>query len=83
MQKRYTIIVKNNPLISFITYTPYAKFKLLLNLAKTINGQLGAHFSPDSSGILTPTMAMRTMAGGGIEITGTLPDKVVCTPSTS
>ncbi|WP_156819160.1 hypothetical protein [Psychrobacter lutiphocae] len=36
--------------------------------------------SPDSSGILTQTMAMRTVARGGVEVTATTLATIVRTP---
>ncbi|WP_372814549.1 hypothetical protein [Psychrobacter sp.] len=62
---------------------PTPNSKLRPSFVQNINSQFEERFSPDSSGILTPTMALRTMAGGGIEATGTPPDKLVRTPSTS
>lgn len=62
---------------------PAPNSKLYLSFVQNINGRLREWFSPDSSGILTPTMAMRTMAGGGRSNVGTPPDKPVRTSSTS
>ena len=38
-------------------------------------------FSPDGSGILTQTMAMRSVSAGGVEATATLADTLVRTLS--
>ena len=63
------------------------KLKLLrvyrIQTTISITKKLDIAASPDSSGILTQTMAMRTMAGGGRSNVGTPPDKPVRTPSTS
>ncbi len=63
-------------MVDWLLYT--AMYRYIRNIRSVAVIRL---FSPDSSGILTQTMAMRTVAGGGVEVTATPADTLVRTPS--